>query len=92
MAVVILITSGGRVQASYRGREYVEVSFGTSEKISDVINVFDYAAGKPRSDLGLFVYFQRLYFPCAFQIRERIFACRTAAIQSSALKTKPLRN
>lgn len=48
MASVILITSGGRVQASYRGREYVEVSFGTSEKISDVINVFDYAAGKPR--------------------------------------------
>jgi hypothetical protein len=48
VAIVILITSGGRVQASYRGREYVEVSFGTSEKVSDVINVFDYAAGKPR--------------------------------------------
>ena len=47
MAVVILITNGGRVQASYRGGEYIEVSFGTSETPTDVINVFDYKAGRP---------------------------------------------
>ena len=47
MAVVILITNGGRIQASYRGREYVEVSFGTSDTPTDVINVFDYKADKP---------------------------------------------
>lgn len=48
MAVVLLITNGGRVRASYRGGEYIEIAFGTSETPNDVINVFDYAAGKPR--------------------------------------------
>ena len=47
MAVVILITNGGRVQATYRGGEYIEVAFGTSEHPTEVINVFDYEAGKP---------------------------------------------
>lgn len=48
MAVVILITNAGRVQASYRGGEYIEVAFGQSDTPTDVINVFDYEAGKPR--------------------------------------------
>lgn len=47
MAVVILITNGGRVQASYRSREYIEVAWGQSDTPTDVINVFDYKAGKP---------------------------------------------
>jgi hypothetical protein len=48
MAVVILITNGGRVQASYKGGEYIEVAFGENQRARDVINVFDYKAGKPR--------------------------------------------
>jgi hypothetical protein len=40
VAVVILITNGGRVQASYGGGEYIEVSFGTSESSTDVIKDF----------------------------------------------------
>lgn len=47
MAVVILITNGGRVRASYRGGEYIEVAFGQTDTPTDVINVFDYKAGKP---------------------------------------------
>jgi hypothetical protein len=47
VAVVVLITNGGRVQASYRGREYIEVAWGRSDAPTDVINVFDYKAGKP---------------------------------------------
>lgn len=48
MAVVILITNAGRVQASYKGGEYIEVAFGESQRATDVINVFDYKEGKPR--------------------------------------------
>jgi hypothetical protein len=48
VAVVILITNGGRVQASYSGGEYIEVAFGSAHNPTDVINVFDYEAGKPR--------------------------------------------
>lgn len=47
MAVVILITNGGRVRASYRGGEYIEVAFGQTDTPTDVINVFDYKEGKP---------------------------------------------
>ncbi len=47
MAIVLLITNAGRVTASYKGREYIQIAYGTSETATDVINVFDYAAGKP---------------------------------------------
>lgn len=47
MSVVILITNAGRVRASYRGGEYIEVAFGRTDTPTDVISVFDYKAGKP---------------------------------------------
>lgn len=48
MAVVTLITNVGQIEASYRGREYVEISYGDNSAPTDVINVFDYEAGSPR--------------------------------------------
>ena len=48
MAAVLLITNGGRVRATYKGGAYIEIAFGTSECPTDVINVYDYAAGKPK--------------------------------------------
>ena len=46
MAVVILITNGGKVQAVYTGGAYIDITFGEREHATEVINVYDYAAGK----------------------------------------------
>lgn len=46
MAVVILITNGGKVQAVYKGGAYIDIAFGEGEHSTEVINVYDYAAGK----------------------------------------------
>jgi hypothetical protein len=46
MAVVILTTNGGKVQAVYNGGAYIDITFGEREHATEVINVYDYAEGK----------------------------------------------
>lgn len=42
-----IATPLGDVYGSYRGREYIELSFGVPNKPIEVINVFDYEKGCP---------------------------------------------
>ena len=42
-----IATPLGDVFGSYRGREYIELSFGRPDNPVEVINVFDYEKGSP---------------------------------------------
>jgi hypothetical protein len=45
--VVDLVDRGRAVRAAYRGGPYVELTFGAAVHPSEVLNVWDYAAGHP---------------------------------------------
>lgn len=42
-----IATPFGYIYGSYKGREYIDLSFGIPHRPVEVINVFDYAEGCP---------------------------------------------
>lgn len=47
MIAVVLTTDQGSISATYQGGAYIDIRFGENENPEEIINVFDYEAGRP---------------------------------------------